>query len=74
MVLWNIRRYIHLQTEAVQTALVVGLGTGFKPATVARMRELGWDVPDSGRPGAGESAVGAGCGGSLVRNTVTCGV
>ena len=74
VVLWNIRPYIHLQSEAVQTALVVGLGAGFKPATVARMAELGWDVPDSGRPGAGESAVGAGCGGRLVRNTVTCGV
>jgi hypothetical protein len=42
VVLWNIRPYIHLQTEAVQTALVVGLGAGFKPAT-ARMGEVvGW--------------------------------
>ena len=46
VVLWNIRPYQHLQVKAADTALVVGLGTGYKPATVARMAELGWDVPE----------------------------
>ena len=46
VVLWNIQPYVHLQSDAVRTALLVGLHTGYKPATVAKMSELGWDVPD----------------------------
>jgi hypothetical protein len=35
VVLWNIRPFIQLQTEQVQTGLVVGLSAGFKPAHAA---------------------------------------
>jgi hypothetical protein len=46
VVLWNIRPFLRLQADAAREALVVGVATGFKPATVKRMAELGWDVPE----------------------------
>jgi hypothetical protein len=50
VVLWNIEPFMRLQSDQVRTALLVGLHTGFKPATVAKMTQLGWDVPDFAGP------------------------
>lgn len=46
VVLWNVRPFLRVQTERAGEALEVGLRTRFKPATVRRMQELGWDVPE----------------------------
>jgi len=48
VVLWNIRPYMRLQTEALTSALTVGLTAPFKPAKLRAMAELGWDLPDLG--------------------------
>ena len=54
---------VRLQSDAVRAAVVVGLDTGYKPATVARTVKLGWDVarlqsPCRGAPLCGQD-VGA---------------
>lgn len=51
VLLWNIRPYLRLQTDAALTAISCGLNTGYKPATVRKMADLGWDIPefDEGR-------------------------
>jgi hypothetical protein len=46
VLLWNIRPYLRLQTAAATSAIAVGTCTGFKQSTVAKMEQLGWDVPD----------------------------
>lgn len=55
IVLHNIRPYVRLQSEAVTSALVVGLNAPFKPAALRKMTDLGWEIPDLSRP-AGDAA------------------
>lgn len=45
IVLWNIRPFLRIQADKADEALVVGLDTRFKPATLEKMRQLGWEVP-----------------------------
>lgn len=56
VLLYNIRPYLRLQVEEARSALVVGTSTRFKPATVEKMRTLGWSVPtfEGERVGGGE--------------------
>jgi hypothetical protein len=48
VVLYNIRPFMRLQTDAVTSALNVGLTAPFKPAKLDRMAALGWELPDLG--------------------------
>lgn len=48
VLLWNIRPYVHIQVDEVRSALVVGLTTNVKPATITKMADLGWDIPPFG--------------------------
>jgi hypothetical protein len=52
VVLYNIRPYMRLQTEAVTAALNVGLDAPFKPATLTNMSALCWAMPALEREGA----------------------
>jgi hypothetical protein len=45
IVLWNIRPYLRVQADRAEEALNVGLRTRFKAATLEKMRQLGWDIP-----------------------------
>jgi hypothetical protein len=44
--LWNIRPYMRRQLDDATHAINVGFDTQFKPATLQKMRELGWDIPE----------------------------
>ena len=46
VLLWNVRPFMRLQAEEATSALAVGMSTKYKPATVRKMAELGWDVPE----------------------------
>lgn len=46
IVLWNIRPFMRLQVEAATSAVVQGLDAPIKPATLTKMFELGWDLPE----------------------------
>lgn len=46
IVLWNIRPFLRVQLDRAEEALSVGLETRFKPATLEKMRQLGWDLPE----------------------------
>lgn len=45
VLLYNIRPYVRFQLDDLRTALVVGMSASFKPATVQKMVDLGWEVP-----------------------------
>ena len=45
VVLAAVHPYLRLQGEAADEAVQLGLRVGRKPATVARMLELGWPIP-----------------------------
>ena len=47
VLLLNVRPYLRFQLEAAQQAIDVGLSAGFKPATLEKMRALGWEVDDA---------------------------
>jgi len=47
VLLWNVQPYVRFQTGVLSEALAVGLRAPFKNATVEKMRELGWDVPNA---------------------------
>lgn len=46
VLLWNIRPYMHFQTDAAREAINLGLRAPFKPATLQKMESLGWELPD----------------------------
>lgn len=46
VVLHSVLPYLRLQRAEAAAAVDVGLRTGFKPATVRKMADLGWDVPE----------------------------
>ena len=46
VLLHNVRPFMRLQAAEAAAALDVGLRTGFKPATVQKMSDLGWSVPE----------------------------
>ena len=46
VLLYNIRPYLRLQLDEAVEALVVGLTTRYKPATVQKMADLGWEIPE----------------------------
>lgn len=46
ILLWNIRPYMRLQVPAATSAIALGMSTQYKPATLKKMAELGWDVPE----------------------------
>lgn len=46
ILLWNIRPFLRLQVERAAQAMNVGFSTPFKPATLQKMQQLGWDVPE----------------------------
>lgn len=46
ILLWNVRPYIKLQAEAVTEVMNVGFDAQFKPATLRKMADLGWEVPE----------------------------
>lgn len=47
IILHNVRPFLRMQLDAAEDALEVGLVAPFKPATPAKMVELGWKVPAS---------------------------
>lgn len=49
VLLHNVRPYLRLQVNDAIAAINVGLATNYKPATIRKMRELGWDVPEFGQ-------------------------
>lgn len=48
VLLYNLRPFMRFQEEAARSALVLGQSTKFKPATIQKMVELGWEVPEFG--------------------------
>lgn len=46
VLLHNIQPYVRLQVDEVREVLTLGLTAPFKPATVRKMVEIGWSVPD----------------------------
>lgn len=46
ILLWNVRPFLRLQVEAATGAIALGMSTQYKPATLKKMAELGWDVPE----------------------------
>lgn len=48
VLLYNIRPYLRLQVDEAVAAIRVGVSTKFKPATVQKMVDLGWEVPTFG--------------------------
>lgn len=52
VLLHNLRPYLRLQHDDAIAALNVGVTAPFKPATIQKMRELGWDAPTFGKEAA----------------------
>ena len=52
VLLHNLRPYLRFQQGQAADAIAVGTAAPFKPATVDKMRALGWDVPDFGQESA----------------------
>lgn len=48
VVLWNVRPHLRLQADEAAAALAVGMRAPFKAATLRKMVELGWELPDLG--------------------------
>lgn len=49
VLLHNLRPYLRLQHDDAVAAIALGVSTKFKPATIAKMQALGWDVPEFGQ-------------------------
>lgn len=46
VLLAGIQPFIRFQKQVIETAIAVGLGAPFKMATVKKMAELGWVIPE----------------------------
>ena len=46
VLLWNVRPYLIFQQDWARRLIVCGTGANIKPATVQKMADLGWDIPD----------------------------
>jgi len=46
VLLWNLLPYLRAKRTIADVVMEAGINAGYKPATVRKMQELGWEIPD----------------------------